>query len=305
MNRPPVKNGTWKTNEAANEAEIRAFGDTMYELNDALRITSSSTEHREFRARARRASVSIRKLLSDGLINKVLYKPRFHKIKKPSDTDPFILGWNGKVSYVTQRGEQPLWTMEIDSKIEIHSLPGWIHQQVSLYEIDSDIFNNEIEPELPLNKWLKEPLLKVATKKYERSFSLGEILKYVANTEGAHTDNYEHRGNKLSKAQAAQFMEAIGRADAFTYPHWVVMFVAIYLRNRQAQGLAEQAENWKPYIEKDAVSALDGYAHIKGRTENLDWRGGFIPMEVDLNNPEKAPPTEYQQDYWIITSAVD
>lgn len=326
-----VKNGVWQPKHNATETHMRSFGDTMHELRKFVLSMTENPTDRDFRIEARRASVALRKLLLDdkALLRNVMQTPMFHKLVKPMDTEPAILNMNGPISYRASLDSPPLWTTRIKGKIEIHSLPGWTHRVFSQWELTSDIFDISIPPELTRGKWLTQPLLKIETEKDKKVFSLQDVLRYVANTEGAHADDYEPpRGKLKGKARDAQFLEMLGGQDTLTYPHWVAVCVATYLYNRHHAGLVLQREEWQPHVEKNVVTSLDEYAlrtggfpvapplplpergfpiaervHITGKIPNLSWTGPFMPLGVNINTPE-SPPPKHQEYRWVITSAV-
>ena len=300
-----MKNGLWQPNPYAKEADIRAFGDIMYQLdNHVASVMSAAPDHRKFRTEAITASVALRKLLKDNLLERSLRRPRFHKLAKHHDNNPLILSTEKEITCKTTPASENLRTTKLTYQIEIHSLPGWEHSKISTWKTSEAIFHTNREPMLKLDEWLKQPLFKVETEQGTNTFSLGDTLSYVANTEGAHTDNYQPRNERISKEKYAQCMEAIGGPGKFTYPHWVIIYIATYLRNRQAHGLVQEPEEWMKYIEKDIVTPLEGYAYLNGEISSLSWRIAVRPIRGNIDTLDQPPP-EYQNHRWIITSAVE
>lgn len=301
----------WRPLHSVSDSDMRTFGDTMYDLGRLRLLTStSSISVRDTRNEARTASVALRKLLfQERLLHRVVQGPRFHKLVKPSDPDPFILGMDMRFSYLEPA--EHLWTTHVKDRLEIHSLPGWTHSEVCTWKTSSEIFDRTKVPELNLGRWLNQPLLKIVDGEDQKVFSLGELVTYIANTEGAHTVDY-----KRGKSRDSRFLEMLGDQDTLIYPHWVVLCVAAYLYNRQQLGLAHQSEAWGPYVEKNMVTGLDypiqkdrdgrvGVTNmtLEGEIRNLGFRRPFNPIGVSLDNIE-LPPPEYQESRWIITSAV-
>ena len=300
-----TKNGLWIPNNSprTKETHIKWFGETMFDIEDSLNQLSNTFDERKLRIEARTLSIALRKLLHEQLVNISLRKPRFHKISKPTDTDPSIQNHHMKYQYRRTPTQRILWTAESDTRIEIHSLPGLLHDKISDWHIDHDLFNASREPHLSLGQWLKQTLFKVIKDQETETFSLYEVLQYVANTEGAHTDTGETSKNRMSKSRVGQFMEAIGGQDTFTYPHMVVMLVATYLRNRHAQGIAERPEEWEKYINKNIVPELKWYKYLTGG-RGLPYKIALPATGISLDEPEQPPPA-YQNSHWIITSAVE
>ena len=297
------KNGIWRPNTKSKIAPMLAFDDTMSSVECLVRQASGWTGEREIRRDAKMMSVPLRKLIDrDDLLNRCLDGPRFHALSEPHRTDSlFDLRMNKTISYKKSPKDEFLWTTNTEDQISIRSLLGYglSGDKDGSWEIYSDIFRIDVEPTLKLRQWLGQPLLKILDDDTEKVFSLGDIVKYVANTEGAHTDDYETGQKELSKAKASKYLEAIGRPYKFSYPHLVTVFVGIYLHNRHMRGIVEHKHEWVKEIDPNRISERIAYACLTGRTPNPDWQRKVIPLGVNLDAPEQPPP-RHQKHRWVI-----
>lgn len=291
----------WKPNSRADDATIRAFGDVISSIDKSVQQMSHTRDDRTFRETARMASVSIRKLLLDGapLVGMALQGARFHKLAETIRSEPMILDSTVNLEYRTHISSPAAWATRIHDSIEIHSLPGWSHSNMSTYQVDAAIFDESTAPTLKLKRFLNQQLIQVGRKGDEQKYSLGDVLKYVANTEGAHMDNYKSD----NKTKNAPYLEMIGGSDTFIYPHFVVLFVAAYLRNRYSQSLTS-SNQWNRYLSKNIVPRVEGQILIQGEIPNLGWRGPRTSIGIDVNDLLKPPPEVQHNPSWIIKSAV-
>ena len=291
----------WKPNSRADDTTIRAFGDVISSIDKSVQQIYHIHDDRAFRETARMSSVSIRKLLLDGapLVQMALQGPRFHKLAETIQSEPMILNSTVNLEYRPHVSSPAAWATRIHDSIEIHSLPGWSHSQMSTYKVSSAIFDESVAPTLKLKQFLNQQLIQVGRKGDEQKYSLGDVLKYVANTEGAHMDNYESD----NKTKNAPYLEMMGGPDTFIYPHFVVLFVATYVRNCYSRSLTS-TNQWNCYLNKNIVPRVEGQILIQGEIPNLDWRGPFTLIGVNVNDLLKPPPEVQRNPGWVIKSAV-
>lgn len=234
------KTAAWQPNERANPRDISALGDTTHELQGLLSSIPSdlanARSHVILRNKSRQTSVALRKLLQSNLLQKTIRKPRYHHLTPVKDTGPLSL---------RILGEDPRDPdYKIDAKLEFHSLPGWtLSTSTNRWEVDSRIFNVAQAPSLSVDKWLRQPLLAAVDWHTKQNFTLGDILSYVANKEGAHVD-------WAGKAKLEKYLEAVNDSESYTYPHWVNLFVAAYICCNLEFGMNQHPNKWEDIMRR-------------------------------------------------------
>lgn len=287
------QNNIWKPNQHSSAEQMRIYGDIIQEIDELLEpIGEQMIDNRKIRNNSRQASVAIRKLLlNERLLEKVVEKPRMHKLTFIQDSIPSVI--NGEIIF-HRVDPAPHYTTKVKFRRELHSLPGWtlIQDTPGDYRINSDIFEDD-EPKMNIDQWLGQPMISVTTEQGDKTFTLGDILKYVANKEGAHIDN------KPSRIETAHFLEHIGGQDTFIYPHTVVTFAAIYIRNRQRKGLELHPEEWGKHIAGGLVPPLERMVVLHGETRGLSMAG-----ITRTPNSDQESLVSLENDSFIIKSAV-
>lgn len=296
----------WTPKKGRSREEWRIFSDTLYDMERGLiACVERELNARDVRVEARRLSVTARKLLIDGGLLNLVDNPTFHVLKKmPRDITKFIF----------EIDEETGGRKEIGG-IEIGSLPGYkleIHSREQRYSLYSAIFDTGQRASLKVRKWMKQGLVEGEIDGVVMRSTIEQIVKYIANTEGAHSEvsvrktaDGETQGQPRRKkgSQEGRWLEMLGgtahegdskfemgrgpiekegEEDPLTYPQWAVLCVTVYVYNEIKNHFRENENAWSvemgPYYPGAA-----GYFKIKGQ-QKLHISGPFVSP-----GPDKQP----------------
>ena len=296
----------WTPNKKRFYDEWRTFSDIIYEMEHGFKAISDPYFHSTgMRVEARRMSVIARKLLLDGsMLKRLIYRPTFHRlnlIPRNWASITIAIGNKGDVLSRTEIGKVELnnlpgYTLALSSgkieKVGLPKLPGGAGTLAGSdgWNLYSEIFDRRTEPNLRLDRWMKQPLLEgMIGDKFIRC-SIEQVVKYVANTEGAHSETLvcnprtarSYRHEKATKL--GQWLEMLGGLnemveDSITYPHWVVMCAVAYIYNQIQIGFRYKEIAWKKEMGK-CYPGDRGYVDISGRIPLL-IQGPFASLESD------------------------
>ena len=259
---------------------MQVYGDTIHDLSQAVhQVNESAGDSLELRIQSRRIAVSLRKLLHEGLLNRVVQRPMFHALKTPVDVDPII-------SDVTLHDGVKDYSM----RQEMRTLPGAQPLDVFEWRLTTAIFNLADEPTLSLNAWLNQRVVLITTETPERTQShpakIGDYIKYLADKEGAHSEDYLNP-KPIKYADLLPF-RTLGDLSHITYAHWLIYAIGLYLNNRQRHGIDNHPSGWGEYLNEGIITpiVLSGNYETK---KSLSWTTPF--------------PLKYARSKWVISSA--
>jgi len=216
-------------------------------------------------------SVQIRKLLLDKspLIPRCYGKNvlRFHSIVKvPVADKPFhessigFFGGHLEFRPVNQDGTPrpgsipERLSFASSAFVHIYPLPGVSYDADRDKVIISDPFDLNTPPSMNLDQWLSQKMVSICG----HDMTLRDILKTIANEEGAHARNFST--DKESEIYIASQFVFWG----FSYFHWVVLYTASYLIGRIAKfnlhrdRLIRAGIDWREIIQfEKAVMSTD------------------------------------------------
>ena len=258
-------------------------------------VLESPHSNHTIRIEARRAAVSLRKLLLEKLITRVIHKPRFHNLTKPKELRRLIIDANLKISYRETHESATLWTTNIKCGFAIYSLPGWTPKGPGSYDVTSDIFDASEAPRRTLSGWGNQSLLIIKAAGKIHQFSLEQIMRYVANKEGAHVANDPN--------DQANLLKVLGNEDTLIYPHWLMICIGIYLCNQLRSGIITHPTQWEDYIKSGVIIKPTDYIDLTGDLANLPWTPPDNLIVANAISDEYPPPKE-QDKQWSIMSAV-
>ena len=241
----------WMPNPRANATVVSRLGDEMFAIENHLvnfldLSWSEVNDQAIFRTEARGISVSLRKLLEESMLQTCVKGLRLHALLPVADEVYWTLSPKYVISYPTPptpNSVPPWMTYVNDEGLEVHSVPGLRHFNLGEFHIDSDIFDVSAAPRKRIDQWLKQPMLRIGRGE-GRMFTLGDVLDYVVHTEGAHWDDYataRHPDSKQFLAEALEFMQT---THFVHYPHFVTVFVGMYLRNLWVNSLRCNGDAW-------------------------------------------------------------
>lgn len=277
----------WIPQQEVKDHAIRAYGDMMLKMHNAVSILEHVHHNaRQIRIAATICSTELRKLLlKERLLENILQERQFHPLFTPRNVDP--------IDFTTQLSDG---TQIYECHHQIQALPGAQPRSdyFTRWDFHTDIFKEEISPQLTLESWLDQPMILVKTEspaeKTQSAFTLGHMLTYVANKEGAH---YEDPDNprEVKYLTYPKHMRILGDQKSFPYAHWIVLSVSIYLVNRQHAGINTYPTHWNPYLRDDAITALSHINHLH-----------FSKVVTPFTTP--IPPAKYAKQSWLMKSAV-
>ena len=236
-NRNEERSAHWTP--AKSRADWNHFIDMLYSLRNKIEdIVASNNSLRCTRVTAKEASVYLRTLLIDEKIKQFVLHPKFHKLARMKKRKQ--QSW--KVSLHTMPGGMGA-CLGRSERIRLHDLAGWTYGKgLTDITLETGIFNCHAPPELELAEWKKQPMIRIVEGSKDEEYTLGDLVKYVANKEGAHWD-FEKRGS-LGR------IENISNPSNITYPHWVVLCVACYIYTRIHEGMKTNEGAWRQELQQ-------------------------------------------------------
>ena len=264
----------WLVSKHASDTVIRRYGDTLRVMATSLNRIRKQATAEELRDEAGVLSVCLRKLLFDGsgFIQRAIERPMFHRLAE-----------------VKQSRKNPSVVMRIhgrdhdggdhNSYYEWYSLPGCSYAPpgLSRWSFYSNIFRENEPAKMRLSQWINQGLVAIHSfygmpDNEGKELSLRQIMKFIVNNEGAHIDI---SGNP--KEMDAEFLCLIGDSEGFTYLHWIVICIAIYIYNRQLSSMALRPDFWQSYVDRGII------AHLGDRIDMIP-----APTPVNLRWPLNA-----------------
>ena len=243
----------WEFSRVAGSHELKLTAECISDIADPItRISELSTSRQltssNFQRQIRFMSVPIRKLIlgSDELLLRRCFVPRLHPLKMPGDHEPDVLTeWIGEMAIFFTMGESPeerraSFPTEHTHETVVKPLYGLrrIGEKKYLFE---DPFDWTATP-VKYAQWLNSKVVQID----DTVLSAGELLRMMANREGAHSDRDEltHLGlsgpmnislpdagdDAYRKANAIKFSQ-LSYIQVFTY------LVGIYLVNMMKASL--------------------------------------------------------------------
>lgn len=278
-----VRGNTWILNPRATEKEIQRYGETLRRISNSLgRIRFSATGD-QLRDEAGALSVEMRKLLIDGgrfMERRIIERARFKRLARKFPIE-------GGASVMRAQGT--IGGQSHNSYYEWHSLPGCaVHNPgLNWWKFYSAIFEEAGSSMMGIDQWLKQKIVGIWSiyedggRKY-KGLSLGQILKYIVNKEGAHVEI-----TRDPKEMDKDFLCLVGDQDKFSYLHWIVICMAIYLYNRQHISALARPDVWQKYLENGVITLLDD-------TISINAEPSFVPLMV---------PTQANESIRLVTPA--
>ena len=243
----------WEISKMADSHELNLTAECIADIAECLiSIRDLSTSGRlvapNFQRQIRFMSVPIRKLILSGYgpLLRRCFVPRFHPLKMPGDHEPDVLTeWIGEMAIFFTMGESPeerraSFPTEHTHETVVKPLYGLrrIGEKKYLFE---DPFDWTATP-VKYAQWLNSKVVQID----DTVLSAGELLRMMANREGAHSDRDEltHLGlsgpmnislpdagdEAYRKANAIKFSQ-LSYIQVFTY------LVGIYLVNMMKASL--------------------------------------------------------------------
>lgn len=295
----------WSPNFNGRLVAAPEFCDEIYALEGAcINARVSGAGATSFRVSAKQASVSLRKFFAEGLLTSAVKKPQLHPLRPVDDDNGSSISMQSTLRLLAYSDGPVIWTTEIsDDGFGFSSLPGWKNFNFSMYEMSSDMFILDTAP-LRLEQWLKQPMIKVGALNQERTFTLLDVLKYAANSEGAHFDDGNpKRSRSGSKAVLGGYLDALSTPEGITYPRFVVLAVACHLRNRGVESFRRYPDVWEKYIGRRLPSFRPGYLSWSGQA-NMGFTQPWSDIGVNLYDLNKPPPPVQHHGGWFVKPAV-
>lgn len=291
---PFMTSTPWIPNAKASQADIISYGDEIKRIGDTIDLLfRDELDEQKNRIYTQTLSISLRKLLlQDNLIRTTIQAPTYHKLLSPLNATASELTYSIKM----------LDNNNIYHSWEISSLPGFNLTEDMLWNPHQKLFALNTEPKLKKDNWLRQPLVKIIYPTQQNKLTLWDIIHHVAATEGAHVDNNPtpRRQKRLTKGE----IYFLGDHQQFNYPHWIVTCVAIYLYNRQVNGILSHQDAWLPYMHKSLIPNTRTYINI-AHTPNLNLPISF-PTQSSSKQAETQTPNDTPQKYrrYSIQSAI-
>ena len=295
-NQLPINTAIWIPNPYASRYELGMYGDTMQSLNDLLmQLLNTQLDYRRIRNIARSISVHSRKLLEDGLLTRAIHRPKLHNLAEVPNPEPLTLTIDGTIAYKPSPNASNLWEIPVKNTFTLNSLPGYKHTGFSRWQPYTSIFAINTQPTLKMKDWLKKRLLTTIINNEPTTLTLRDAIYYVADTEGAHADNYTNP--RSQKAEKAKLLEIIGGQETLIYPHWLAICVGLYLCNYHVCGLNRNYSEWQHLIDDDVIPSLQNYIQIDIDGEiSHNFQIPTYPLGINLDNitevPQEPHPTE-------------
>ena len=220
----------WEANEHGTDEQ---FEDLAYSIVNILtQIRGFEANPNNLVGASRLLSVELRKLLlSDGL-QRCVDRPMLHKLIRPDrlvgDPHEQVLDVQGGTLTLTKldepmAGQQAVvFTAPVKYETVVYPLYGLRYEKSRARWVSDSPFDESLKP-LRLDRWLKQPVLRIDRDQYDMRAMLFE----VANTQGAHSD---HQRDIIRRQVKEHYRSA--------YLNIFVLMVSIYLQNQFAYSLA-------------------------------------------------------------------
>ncbi len=316
----------WEPNPNATREQSKAFGNAIgtidLTLKSMLKSLEPQDEYLELRAHVQQPAVELGKLLPIGrhggnLLAEVIQDLLLHPLQAPTEAKPFIKQFEFEMLYCkwitepkamqtlrsmargSQRGifhprpAEVVHTTKWQLRKEIHPMHGIKHTGEGFFQTEERLFQDYKEPTIDIGAWGSQPLYETITEAGEtKQFTLLETIRYIRNTEGAHSDTSKRKEREIA------LMDVFGDADSFSYPHWVIILTAVYLRNEYVLALERAPEHWKPYVDQKLVLHLTGKLPEPKRMRGVQVLEPKSAMTIYLPDNVSSLPTEGQR-HWL------
>lgn len=221
----------WEANGNATDEHFDDFAVSM--LNILTQLQAFESNRRNLVGISRSVSVELRKLLlHNGLLQRCVRRPKLHRLTRSQQLqgDPFedVFEMSGGSMTITKLDEPMAGAQAVvdlapmKHTTVIHPLYGLCFRKDTNQWVSESPFDEGLPP-IRLDRWLKQPVLKIDSDTY----SMGDMLSEVANTQGAHSD----RQNDAIRQQIHQHFHG-------TYLNIFVLTVGISLYNQFSVSVA-------------------------------------------------------------------
>ena len=273
----------WEANVNATDGQFEDFTVSMFNILTQLQALEST--QRNLVGISRSISVELRKLLlHNGLIQRCVHRPRLHTLTRPDQLkgDPFedILEIAAGSLTITKLDE-PMAGAQASIELApmrhttvIHPLYGLCFRK-NINQWTSESPFDESSPPIRLDKWLKQPILQIASEIND----MRDLLSEVANTQGAHSDHQRD----MIRQQIQQYFRG-------TYLNIFILTVGIYLYNQfsasvsAASSLQERLVRVQPDMREETYRVN---AMLRFGRDQFSTHGNFTlrPMAVTQQFP--------------------
>ena len=193
-----------------------------------------------------------------------MLRPKFHKLARMRKRKQQSL----KVSLNTRPGNMGE-CLGTSGWIKLYDLAGWAYGEgLTDMTLETGIFNCVAPPALGLAEWKKQPMIRIIEGSKDEEYTLGDLIKYVADKEGAHWDFKKH--SSLDR------IENISNPSNITYPHWVVLCVACYIYTRIHEGMKTNEGAWRQELQQ---LWMDTGSEDQAVLPDLEYMGMLLAAE--------------------------
>ena len=243
------------------------FADTVHELASVAGMhphMEGKEALRGIRMMARQRAITLRKMLREGMIDKHVARAGFHKVREAVPRPPFVHEKVGTIEFSYEHGGHAFATSYLNHRMEVHDIPGMIPTGNGVWELDSMIFDIETKPILSRTEWMRQKIIEIykEDENKRRKYSLGDLIWYVANTEGAHAETIRGKG----KRKDLDWLEILGSQETIIYQHWIVICATCYIYNQMKEGFLWRESEWKKEMGRHWIPPLsfEGVGGSKG-----------------------------------------
>ena len=276
----------WIPKIRTKEREWRIFADLVKDMEEtgAGKAWQGGLGADEMRRIARGMSIACRKLVVERWLNRVARNTVLKPLRKVKEN------WM-QVSIYTDpnRGEE--------SRIgtgKWGSMPGYelIGGQEVVWKLHSEIFNREAEGTKTIGRgWEDQKMISGVINGEEAELSILDIIKFVANTEGAHDDPKRSRYSRLQRkipemlggcgdeeeGEDSEIQVGVSEQgeEHVTYPQWATIGIGIYLYNEIKDQFRRNEDVWSERMGKHFPGGV-GHIVVEGLQRGMRARGPMV-----------------------------
>ena len=270
------RDGLWLINSRASAIEIKRYCETLRIMANSLDRIRFDANAVQLRDEAGVLSLCLRKLLWERgrYMERIIVRPRFKRLARsfPIAGGAVVMRLHG-----LQEG------LPYNSFYEWHSLPGCSVTDPGLccYSFYSAIFEEEGSSMMGIKQWLKQPLIGIWSIPREgrpmyKQLSMKGIMNFIRNTQGAHIDMSSDPDGIDN-----DFLCLVGDNEGFSYFHWIVICMSIYIYNRQYESAKARPDIWQKYVDDGSIVLLNDTIDIMAEPT-------FVPIRMPINSNEAA-----------------
>ena len=254
----------WEANKNGTDEQFKDLAYAMVNIRSQLETIKSNLSLNTLVGTSRSLSVEIRKLLLDGGLQWCINRPMLNKLIRPDrltgDVYEQVFDIQGGEFSITKIDEPMAGQVTVVPisparyEIAVYPLYGLRFEKSRSQWISESPFDGKLTP-LRLDRWLKQPVLRVDKDQYD----MRQMLSEVANTQGAHSD---HQNDAIR--------QRISEHCRSEYMNIFVLMVGIYLQNQFANSLATDSSlksrlaTVYPKIEEDAQYGVTAHLTFNG-----------------------------------------